>query len=139
MRGRTPSGPEYVDRLSGSETAKERLKVVLETMTGAARVREACERLQICEQRFHQLRQQMMEAALAALEPRSPGRPAGAASGGAASAADEQVRVLEEQLLAKDVELRAAKVREELALALPRVVHEPPAPKKKRRGEPRKP
>ena len=126
MRGRTPSGPEYVDRLSGSETAKERLKVVLETMTGTVRVHEACDRLAICEQRFHQLRQHVMEAALAALEPRSPGRPSRAGS-----AADEQLRALEEQLLAKEVELHAAQVREEIALTLPRVVKEPPSPEKK--------
>ena len=56
MRGRTPAGPEYVDRLAGSEAAKERLKVVLETLAGACRVSAACARLGVCEQRFHQLR-----------------------------------------------------------------------------------
>ena len=30
MRGRLPVGPEYVDQLEASATAKERLKVVLQ-------------------------------------------------------------------------------------------------------------
>ena len=51
------------------------------------RVHEACERLGICEQRFHQLRQHVMEAGLAAMEPRSAGRPARASSPAPAAAA----------------------------------------------------
>ena len=116
MRGRTPAGPEYVDRLQGSDTAKQRLKTVLETIAGDCRVAEACERLNICEQRFHQLRQQILEAALRELEPRS-GRPAQAPS-----PADEELRQLRQQLAAKDLELRIALAREEIALTLPRVV-----------------
>lgn len=132
MRGRTPWGPEYVDHLAGSDVAKERLKVVLETMTGTLRVREACERLNICEQRFHQLRQHVMETALASLEPGSPGRPARPVS-----PEEQRIRELKEQLLAKDVELKTAKVREEIALTLPRVAKEPPAPEKKTTRRPR--
>lgn len=33
MRGRHPSGPEFVDKLPGDATAKDRLRVVLETLT----------------------------------------------------------------------------------------------------------
>jgi hypothetical protein len=133
MRGRTPAGPEYVDRLQGSDLAKERLKTVLETIAGNCRVTEACERLQICEQRFHQLRQQVLEAALTELEPRSPGRPAQTPS-----PAEDELRQLRAELAAKDIELRAARAREEIALTLPRIV---PAPaddsKKKTRRRPR--
>ena len=75
MRGRYPSGPEYVDvqHLHGSAQAKERLRVILETMMGQWRVGEACERLGICEQRFRQLRAELLQAALERLE----GRPTG--------------------------------------------------------------
>src|SRR5262249_6175364 len=45
MRGRFPAGPSYVDKLEGSAAAKERLKVVLETLAGQCRVQEACARL----------------------------------------------------------------------------------------------
>jgi hypothetical protein len=120
MRGRTPAGPEYVDRLQGSELAKQRLKTVLDTIAGNCRVSEACERLNICEQRFHQLRQQVLEAALTELEPRSPGWPARSSS-----PAYEAINQLREELATKDLELRTARAREEIALAMPRIV--PPA------------
>ena len=59
MRGRLPSGPEYVEQLEGSASAKERVKVVLQTMAGTCRVLEACERLQISEPRFEQFRRHL--------------------------------------------------------------------------------
>jgi hypothetical protein len=135
MRGRRPAGPDYVDHLQGSALAKERLKVVLETMVGEGRVLEACTRLNICEQRFHQIRQEAMEAALTAMEPGVPGRPAQTTT-----PAEERIRVLEEEVTALKLELRASKAREEIALALPRVVQASPEvePEKKTRRRPRK-
>lgn len=120
MRGRRPSGPEYVDHLDGSATAKERLKVVLETLAGRCRVQEACVRLGISEPRFHQLRTQMLEAALDGLEPQTPGR-----KPHLLAPAEEQVRHLEQQLAEQDFELRAARAREEIALTLPRLLQHP--------------
>ena len=135
MRGRTPAGPEYVDRLQGSETAKQRLKTVLETIAGNCRVSEACERLSICEQRFHQLRQQVLEAALSELEPRPAGRPAKTPS-----PVDDELGRLRAELVAKDFELRSARAREEIALTLPRIVPAPPSdPEKKTRRRTRTP
>src|SRR5260370_27967452 len=58
-----------------SDTAKLRAKVILETMAGTCRLKEACQRLGISEQRFHQLREEMMAAAVKALEPGHAGRP----------------------------------------------------------------
>src|SRR5580765_3966992 len=126
MRGRRPVGPEYADKLQGSHTAKERVKVILETMAGRRRLKEACERLGISEQRFHQLREEMMTAAVKALEPGHAGRPAHTPT-----PAEEQVVALEQQLQDKEVELRAAKAREEIALIMPEVRHEPADPEKK--------
>jgi transposase-like protein len=133
MRGRRPAGPNYVDRLQGSALAKERLKIVLETMTGGLRVQDACTQLGICEQRFHQLREEAMRAALAGLEPGEPGRPARMPS-----PAEAQVRVLEERLADLDIELSLAKARAEIAVTLPAIV-QPPEPEKKTRGRPKKP
>jgi hypothetical protein len=133
MRGRRPQGSAGVDHLPGSSLAKERLKVVLENLAGACRTREACARLGVSEPRFQQLRQRMLLAALERLEPRAAGRPAALPSPEA-----ERIRVLEEQLAAKEVELRAALAREEIALLLPRVAHEETEPKKKTRGRPKK-
>lgn len=126
MRGRRPAGPEYVEHLAGSEQAKERLKVVLETLAGTCRVQQACRRLGICEQRFHQLRQQLLEAALQSLEPQPAGRkPAPRAP------EQDQLAALAAELAAKDVELRAAQARAEIALTLPRLAEEPATPEKK--------
>jgi len=126
MRGRRPAGPEYADQLAGSDTAKLRTKVILETMAGKLRLKEACARLGISEQRFHQLREEMMTAAVQALEPGQAGRPAHTPT-----PAEEQVAALQQQLQDKEVELRAAKAREEIALIMPDVKHEPAEPEKK--------
>lgn len=117
MRGRLPSGPEYVEQLPGSELAKRRLQVILETMAGTCRVQEACTKLGISEQRFNQLRLQMLEAAMHSMEPGTPGRPSRKPS-----FTVEQVLQLQEQLALKEAELRAAQLRTEIALVMPHVV-----------------
>jgi hypothetical protein len=73
--GRKPSGPQIVERLEGSPSAKQRLEVILETIAGQLTIPEACARLGICESRFHDLRNQTLQATLNALEPRRLGRP----------------------------------------------------------------
>jgi hypothetical protein len=112
MRGRWPSGPEYVQHLHGSAPAKERLQVVLETMTGDCRVGQACQRLGISEQRFYQLRLELLQAALERLEARPAGRPRQQAPVTVA-----EVAALREQLDEMEMELAAMRLREELALA----------------------
>jgi hypothetical protein len=132
MRGRRPVGPEYAEQLAGSETAKLRAKVILETIAGTCRLKEACERLGISEQRFHQLREEMMTAAVKALEPGHAGRPARTPT-----PAEEQVAALEKQLQDQEVELRAAKAREEIALIMPEVKRSSPS-EREAAGEPEK-
>jgi hypothetical protein len=132
MRGRRPQGTAGVDHLPGSSQAKERLKVVLENLAGTCRTLEACARLGVSEPRFQQLRQRVLMASLKRLEPRAAGRPAAAASPEA-----ERIKELEVQLAAKEMEVRAALAREEIALTLPRVVHDAREPGKKTRGRPR--
>jgi hypothetical protein len=56
--------------------AKQRLSVFLETIAGQLKVPEACQQLGIGPSRFHELRNQTLQATLEALEPRPPGRPA---------------------------------------------------------------
>jgi len=114
MRGRHPSGPEIVERLSGDAAAKERLRVVLETLAGTCRVGEACQRLNISEQRFDQVRAEALQAALAALEPRPLGRPPRPASPDEAEAERLRARVAE-----LEAQLRVAAVRTEVAAILP--------------------
>lgn len=134
MRGRRPTGPEYVDHLDGSEQAKLRLRVILETIAGTRRVQDACAELNICEQRFHQLRQEALTAALGGLEPGKPGRRAQVLT-----SAEQEVQVLKEQLAARELELRAAMARVEIAVAVPRLLHEPQAPAAAPSEQPRAP
>jgi hypothetical protein len=131
MRGRKPSGPAAVERLPGSALARERLRVVLETLAGTCRIPEACARLGLSEQRFDQLRRQVLQAGLDSLEPRRAGRrprPVPAAD----------LAALQARIDALEIELRAAQVREEIALALPAVgvTATEPAKKASRRRSP---
>ena len=114
MRGRIPAGPEAVEHLEGSAKAKERLRVILETMMGKWRVHEACARLGICEQRFRQLRGELLQAALASLEDQPAGRPCRPQEPAALADLRRQLQTLQQ-------ELQVAQVREEIVLALPHV------------------
>jgi hypothetical protein len=133
MRGRRPQGCAGVDRLPGSSEAKERLKMIVENVAGIRRTRAACQQVRLSEPRFQQIRQEVLLVSLNCLEPRAAGRPAATLSPEA-----ERIKELEEQLAAMEMELRAARAREEIALTLPRVAHEATEPGKKTRGRPRK-
>jgi hypothetical protein len=128
MRGRKPVGPEAVEQLTGSEQAKQRLRVILETLAGTRRVQEACAALEIGEVRFNQLRLDVLSAGLAALEARPKGRPPRLAR--AVDAAE--VEALRQRLEQSDAERKAAQVREEIALARLPVPREARAAEKKR-------
>jgi hypothetical protein len=126
MRGRKPSGPAAVTRLPGSPLARERLQVVLETLAGTCRVQEACRRLGLSEQRFDQLRSRVLQAGLDSLEPRPTGRPP-------RSTPAVDVPALQARVAELEIELQAAQVRAEIAVALPAVAVTPEAPAKKAR------
>jgi hypothetical protein len=113
MRGRRPSGPEFVDKLEGSAKAKLRLKVLLETMSGACRVLEACDKLEIKEARFDQIRIDGLQAAVRALEDLPAGRPPRVST-----SADEENQRLRERIAELEGQLQAAVIRAELALTL---------------------
>jgi hypothetical protein len=120
--------------LDGSALAKDRLRIMLETLTGRCRIGEACTRLGISEPRFYQLREQMLTAALAGLEPRSAGRPRRPRSAG-----DGEIARLQQQLNDRDLELKLARTREEIALVLPRATQPAPGKKTRRRDKSRRP
>jgi transposase len=125
-RGRRPGGVKCVDQLDGSAQAKQRLKVVLANLTGTCSVEDACAELGVSAPRFYQLREQALTASLERLEPRQAGR-----RRRQPTAEQQQVADLQQQLADQDVELRAAQARAEIAVTLPRLVHEPPAAEKK--------
>jgi hypothetical protein len=115
MRGRRPVGPELAERLDGSAAACRRMRVILGTIAGTLRVREACEQLGICEQRFETLRATAIRAGIAALEARPIGRPPKVLS-----EAQAEIARLRERIAELDAQLQVAQVRAELADALPR-------------------
>jgi len=112
--GRPPEGVNHVDRLEGPEELKERLRVILETLNGSCSIPEACEKLGVSESRLHDLRREALEGALGALMPRPAGRPASSLPAGAEREAELVKRIRE-----LEIDLQAALVRTELALAMP--------------------
>lgn len=114
MRGRHPSGPEFVAKLDGSEQAKQRVQVLLETLAGTRRVGEACAQLGISEPRFDQIRIEALQAAVAALEPKPIGRPSNVPT-----ASELEAQQLRTKVAELEAALKAALIRAELAVTLP--------------------
>jgi hypothetical protein len=92
------------------------MRVILETLAGMRRIRDACDELGICEQRFETLRTTAIQAGIEALELRPAGRPPKLISEAQAEVAD-----LRERIAQLEAELAAASIRAELATTLPRV------------------
>ncbi len=131
--GRKPLGPALVQHLDGSERAKQRLEIILETITGALMIEEACQRLGIEHAMFCELRTEMLKAGLARLEPRPMGRPPQQTS------ADE-LKITELQHRVEELEsnLRIAKLREKLACVAPDYLKADSPEKKTTECRPRK-
>ncbi len=110
---RPPDGVGHVDRLDAPEELKWRLRVLLDTLAGRVSVAQACEELGVSESRLHELRRQALVGALGALMPRPPGRPV------TAETTTAREKDLEARIHELEVDLQAALVRTELALAMP--------------------
>jgi transposase-like protein len=121
--GRKPTGPQIVERLEGSPSAKQRLEVILETIAGQLTIPEACARLSICESRFHDLRNQTLQATLNTLEPRRPGRPPKRTS-----PEQGEINTLKAELDRAHRELAVADVQVNLARIHPDLLEGPPPP-----------
>ena len=128
MRARHPLGLQLARAMEGSDQACRRLKVMLETISGQKRIAEACEELGIGTAQFHKLRNKMMQGALLSLEPAAPGRPRAGIE-----AADERIAAMQEENRQLRIELRAAQIREEIALLMPHLVNVPEGGKKTKR------
>lgn len=130
-RGRRSAKRSLVDRLQGSAEAKQRLRLVLETLAGACSIPAAGALLGIGRRRFYDLRRQLLENALQSLELRPPGRPT------QEEAKDDRVAQLEAEIEKLRIDLTAARVREEIALAMPHLLRRAPKGKKPRTRRPR--
>jgi len=114
--GRPVKGPEMVDDLEGSDEAKRRMRLILETLAGQRTIMDACLELGIGKSAFHELRKRVLQAALTDVEPRPAGRPPAQPEPGAAEA--QRLKVENERLR---TDLEVAHVREEILLAMPEV------------------
>jgi hypothetical protein len=112
--------------LDGSAEAKCRLQAILETLAGQLTISQAVSRLGIGERRFHYLRKQCLRAALNRLEPRPAGRPARARPG----PEQQHIVALERAVTELKIDLRAAQLREEIALAMPHLLQRAAGAKK---------
>ena len=116
-RGRPPAGPGLVEGVEGPDEAKRRLRVILETVSGTRQVADACAELGISEAAFHNLRQQALAAAVEGLAPRPAGRPRKDGD-----PEQRRIRELEEQVFVLKKDLQAARIREEIAIAMPHLL-----------------
>ena len=116
-RGRPSLGPDLADKADGSDQAKTRLKLILQTIAGEITVAHASQQLGMSEARFHELRQQWIQAACTALEPKPLGRPK-------ETTVEEEVELLRLHRENKNLKmhLRAAQIREEIGIAMPHVL-----------------
>jgi transposase-like protein len=124
---RPPEGVGHVDRLDGPEDLKRRLRVLLETLSGRVSVAQACEELGVSESRLHELRRQALEGALGALMPKPAGRPA------TAETTTAREKELEGRIQELEVDLQAALVRTELALAMPELFRSKKNPRRRKK------
>ncbi len=116
--GRRTMGFAHVEGTDGSAEAKRRVRLVLETLSGERGVEEACAELGVSPARFAVLREAALQGSVSALEPKAPGRPAAAPQ-------DPEVETLrkENRELRRDVEV--ARIREEIAIAMPHLLRPP--------------
>ncbi len=116
-RGRPPRGAEHAERVAASAETKSRLKTILQTLSGEKSVEEACRELEVTETHFHRLREKALAGAAAALEPKAAGRPRTEPD-----RETSEMAALKAQVQELKLDLRAAQIREELAVVMPQVL-----------------
>jgi hypothetical protein len=131
VHGRPPKGAEHAKGVEGSSEAKQRLELILRTLSGDATITEVCAELNISEAHFHRLRERALQGAAQALETRAAGRPRAAPQ----PVAPERVAQLQQQVRDLELELMAAQVREEVALVMPQLLQPTPEQARKKKNQ----
>lgn len=117
--GRPNKGLGHVDGLDADATQKERLRVILATISGELSVQDACAELGIGRARFSELRRLALQGACDSLRPGSPGRPRTRDV-----ERDEELDALRAECKQLESEASAAQLKAELALSMPRILAE---------------
>ena len=119
-RGRPHQGAQLVEKLEdGSQVARQRLKVIFQTLAGVFTVEQACQILRIRRSAFNKLRSQFIANAVQLLEPKTPGRKKKVVT---PQEAENQRLIEENQRLT--FELRAQQLREEIGILMPHLLKE---------------
>jgi transposase-like protein len=126
---RPNKGLDHVDSLKGDEEDKWRLKLILATLTGQMFVEEAYDELAIGPTQFANLRKQVLQGALDALQARPVGRPSRWVP-----PSEEEVEALRQRIVELEHDAKVLRARLELAI-LP-ILKEAPRPKRRRREPP---
>ena len=116
--GRPNKGSELVNSLNGDEESKLRLKVILETIAGKITVIEACDKLNICESRFHKIRSEILQNSLDLLQPKPKGRPSLEYD-----EKTEKIKELTKELRETKLENKVLQVKSELAVLAPHLLN----------------
>ena len=122
---RPGKGPMMAQNMDGSQEARRRLQVILETISGAKSVTDACEELDIGKTAFFDLRNRVLQASVDELEPRPAGRP-----GKEVTPEEQEIARLKSENDELRDNLKIAHVREEIMLAMPEVFDPDRAQKK---------
>jgi hypothetical protein len=133
--GRRPQGAALVAPLAGSEHAKRRLKLFLQTVAGKCSVGDACAELDISPSRVYAQRAEWLQESLGLLEPHSPGRPPKPEP----PISPAEVKALRERVQELESRATAVEVQAELARSLPHVFRRPRPEKKTIPGRRRPP
>lgn len=116
-RGRPSLGTAHVDKLAASDPGRERLRLVLATISGEITVAEASQQLGIGPSRFHALRQELLQAAVS----RADGLPSAPMAD--SEAADVELAKLRHENQELRIALEASRIREEIAVVMPHLLH----------------
>jgi len=116
-RGRPIKGDQLVEDSAGSELARQRLRVILQTLAGALTVEEACGALGVRRSGFHKLRRQFLERATDLLEPKPRGR-----RRPEPTATEVELARMKREVVELKLELKAQQIREEIALVMPHLL-----------------
>jgi hypothetical protein len=107
-----------VNRLDASEHARQRVRLVLGTIAGTTSIIDAALALGVSESAFHKIREQVLQGALGAAEPKPIGRPPTAVVPSLDAAAES----VAQQNRRLRIELEASRIREEIALTMPHLL-----------------
>ena len=108
---------ERISELAGSQAARQRLGIILQTLTGAMTIEEACWELGIKRSSFHKLRQQFLAQATGLLEPKPRGR-----QRHQPTKAEIELARLRQEVVRLKLDLKARQIREEIALVMPHLL-----------------